>query len=133
MKLPRWLVMSMLAASELAILVFAGCWWVTWPERTFRKYHSLIRAGQIEAANSIFDGSDHSLKVAKPIYADTYLYLKPASLLDLITARLQKPIPGLPCSVHLSFKTRHTWTRRNVGFCLPCGMNDCRDQPMKIP
>jgi hypothetical protein len=87
MKLPRWLVLSMLAASELAILVVAGSWWVTWPERTFRKYHSLIRAGQIEAANSMFEGSDHSLKVAKPIYAGTYVYLKPASLLDLISAR----------------------------------------------
>jgi hypothetical protein len=36
MKIPHWLVVSMLAASTLAILVVAGWWWVTWPERTAR-------------------------------------------------------------------------------------------------
>jgi hypothetical protein len=59
---------------------------VTWPVRTFRNYHSLIRAAQFEEANSMFEPCDQSMR-AKPIYAGTYVYLERASLLDLISAR----------------------------------------------
>jgi len=37
MKLPRWLVIAMLTTSVLSVLAAAGCWWVTWPERTARE------------------------------------------------------------------------------------------------
>src|SRR5262245_12461748 len=38
MRLPRWLVITMLSSSALTILGFAGWWWVTWPERMAREY-----------------------------------------------------------------------------------------------
>lgn len=37
MKLPRWLVISMLTSSALAVLTVGGWWWVMWPERTARE------------------------------------------------------------------------------------------------
>jgi hypothetical protein len=37
MKLPRWAVVSMLAASSIAILAMPGWWWV-WPERTAQEF-----------------------------------------------------------------------------------------------
>ena len=48
MKLPRWLVVGMLAASALAVLVAATFWWVTWPERTAREFHELIRSWKLD-------------------------------------------------------------------------------------
>jgi hypothetical protein len=51
MKLPRWLVVSMLAASSLAILALVGWWWVTWPERTLQVFKSLIADGRFEDAD----------------------------------------------------------------------------------
>jgi hypothetical protein len=38
MKMPRWLVVSLLSISVLSALGAAGYWWVTWPERTAREY-----------------------------------------------------------------------------------------------
>jgi hypothetical protein len=38
MKLPRWLMISMLTTSVLAVLAAAGWWWVAWPERTAREF-----------------------------------------------------------------------------------------------
>ena len=46
MKLPRWLVIGMWTTSVLAVLVAAGWWWVTWPERTAREF---VRAWNSEA------------------------------------------------------------------------------------
>src|SRR5262245_24201241 len=45
MKLPRWLVVSMLAASSLSIVAVACWWWVTWPERTARKFVEALSTG----------------------------------------------------------------------------------------
>ncbi len=50
MKPPRWLVTGMLATSTLAVLVAAGCWWVTWPERTAREFVELLNCGKVEEA-----------------------------------------------------------------------------------
>jgi hypothetical protein len=38
MKLPRWLVVSLLTVSVLAVLGAGAWWWVTWPERTAIAY-----------------------------------------------------------------------------------------------
>ena len=45
MKLPRWLLIGMLATSILAVLVAAPCWWATWPQRTARDYVEAWRNG----------------------------------------------------------------------------------------
>ena len=51
MKLPRWLVLAMLAASVLAPTTAAGWWWVTWPTRTIREFTELLEQGRFEEAN----------------------------------------------------------------------------------
>jgi hypothetical protein len=33
MKLPRWLVVSLLTVSAFAVLGYGAWWWVTWPEQ----------------------------------------------------------------------------------------------------
>ena len=48
MKLPRWLVIGMLTTSVLAVLVAAGWWWVTWPERTARDFFEAMVADRQE-------------------------------------------------------------------------------------
>src|SRR5262245_47702773 len=65
MKLPRWLVVTMLATSTLALLAFAGWWWVTWPERTFAKFKSLIAAGKFDEANALVTNPDHVVNYAR--------------------------------------------------------------------
>jgi hypothetical protein len=54
MKLPRWLVISMLTASLLAVLTAAGWSWATWPERTVRKFLTMHRDGKWVEAAQIF-------------------------------------------------------------------------------
>jgi hypothetical protein len=56
MKLPRWLVVSLLIASVLAV-VGAAVWWVTWPERTMREFTTRI-------AESDWDGVERMMGLA---------------------------------------------------------------------
>jgi hypothetical protein len=56
MKLPRWLLWSMLSLSVLAVLG-AGAWWVTWPERTARAFVRLEIESPDEAASSFFSSA----------------------------------------------------------------------------
>lgn len=51
MKMPRWLVLSLLSASVLVVLGCGVWWWVTWPERTAREFLTLVEARQWEKAN----------------------------------------------------------------------------------
>lgn len=53
MKLPRWLVVCMLSISALSVLGAAGWWWVTWPERTARRFVDSIVAQRVDAANKM--------------------------------------------------------------------------------
>jgi hypothetical protein len=60
MKLPRWLVVSMLAASSLAILALVGWWWVTWPERTAATFVRLMNENRWGlAAEMTVTADDH--------------------------------------------------------------------------
>jgi hypothetical protein len=42
MKLPKWLIVILLSTSTLAALGAGVWWWVTWPERTARKFVELM-------------------------------------------------------------------------------------------
>jgi hypothetical protein len=53
MKLPRFLLWSMLSLSVVAVLAAAGWWWVTWPQRTLRVFAQLISAGEFEETNDL--------------------------------------------------------------------------------
>jgi hypothetical protein len=53
MKLPRWLVVSLLSASVLALLGLTGFWWMTRPKRIAFQYLELERHGKVEAAEQL--------------------------------------------------------------------------------
>ena len=56
MKLPRWLVTSMLSLSALATLAAVGWSWATWPERTASRFIALVSGGNSEAAEDLLTG-----------------------------------------------------------------------------
>ena len=49
MKLPGWLVVTLLTASLLAALSAGTWWWVTWPERMARAFVRAINAKELNA------------------------------------------------------------------------------------
>ena len=57
MKLPRWLVVSMLGVSVLAVVAAAGWWWITWPQRTIREFSESIVRGKFEQTNPMLVGA----------------------------------------------------------------------------
>jgi hypothetical protein len=50
MRFPRWLVVSLLSVSLLAVPSAGAWWWVTWPERTVRKFDDFVRSGLLREA-----------------------------------------------------------------------------------
>jgi hypothetical protein len=68
MKLPRWLVIAMLATSATSVLVAGGFWWVTWPERTAREFVQLVLDREFERIRPIIretsqDDAHHSVQI----------------------------------------------------------------------
>jgi hypothetical protein len=57
MKLPRWLLVTLLTTSLLALLSAGTWWWVTWPERTAREFMSMLAAGEYEELVEKFGGA----------------------------------------------------------------------------
>jgi hypothetical protein len=53
MKLPRWLVVTLLSASLLAVLGAGAWWWVTWPERTALRFVTCVSMRQIKNVNGL--------------------------------------------------------------------------------
>src|SRR5262245_50843336 len=51
MKLPRWLSVSLIAATSLSILGLGSWWWYTWPTRTIQEFTTLIEQGRFDEAN----------------------------------------------------------------------------------
>jgi hypothetical protein len=58
MKLPRWLVVSLLAVSMLAVPIYCAWWWVTWPDRTARKFVRSIAQGDADWRTMLAEQSD---------------------------------------------------------------------------
>jgi hypothetical protein len=87
MKLPRWLVIAMLTTSVLSVLVAAGWWWVTWPERTMDRFveaadDSSFKALQGGNLRAIFDETKPG-----PMWRPTVIGSAPRSLMDFVIAQ----------------------------------------------
>jgi hypothetical protein len=52
MRIPRWLVVTLLSASVLAVLGAGAWWWITWPERTARKFVAFVI---VQNADGVFE------------------------------------------------------------------------------
>jgi hypothetical protein len=53
MKLPRWLVVSLLSASTIAVLGACAWWWVTWPDRTLQKFVAFMQIQDFDEVNAL--------------------------------------------------------------------------------
>lgn len=51
MKLPRWLLVSLIAVSSVALLAFPAWLWVEMPRWTAQRFVAAIEAGDMEQAN----------------------------------------------------------------------------------
>src|SRR5262245_26604345 len=60
MKLPRWLLVSLLGFSTLGALCALVAFWLSWPERTTRRFLALIQEGEFEATNEMIVGATWS-------------------------------------------------------------------------
>src|SRR5262245_47786220 len=93
MKLPLWLVVSLLTMSVLAVLAVGAWWWVTWPERVALQFVTLLANGDRGAAIGMLH--DHvSLHSLPPVVLEEVLELElrsPAqrTLTDIIEAKQQ--------------------------------------------
>ena len=92
MKLPRWLMIGLWTSIVLAVLAAAGWWWVTWPERTARKFMYLFQEGQWEEVDRMIR-PEPTFKVTKTKEIEDFVrslqleMVCPRKLLDIARAR----------------------------------------------
>jgi hypothetical protein len=94
MKLPRWLVVTLLTASVLAVFGGGAWWWITWPERTAREFVRLVASHDEAAWKAMLGETDGrrfevwlwSIKSGPP---ESWSSVKrvPRSLSDLLAGR----------------------------------------------
>ena len=94
--MPRWVIIGMWTTSLLAVLVAAGWWWVTWPERIAVSFCDALEKEDWSAANRLILRSPEFTPlvimdvggITQPA-ATRPLALKrmPRSLLDVVLAR----------------------------------------------
>jgi len=53
MRLPSWLITTLLTSSLLAVLGAAGWWWVTWPQRTALLFAALVSEEKWDSIDSM--------------------------------------------------------------------------------
>jgi hypothetical protein len=70
MRIPRWLVVTLLITSALALLGAGAWWWVTWPYRTIHKFAELVEMGDLDSANTMIVDSDGSWQDARLEFDD---------------------------------------------------------------
>jgi hypothetical protein len=61
MNLPRWLFVSLLSASVIAVFGFGAWWWITWPERTAQEFVRRLAAGDQSWKEMLHADADPSL------------------------------------------------------------------------
>jgi hypothetical protein len=110
MKLPRWLMIAMLASSVLGALAAAGWWWVTWPERTIRSFVEFVSNGDDRRAAELlspdlaesmkletkwlvlaeeFRGKDRGLPSTFAEVTQSDIELRTRTWLDVVEGRLE--------------------------------------------
>jgi hypothetical protein len=90
MTMPRWLVVSLLSASMLAVLGYGAWWWVTWPDRTIRHFKTLVATGRFDDASALIGHHDDAIDVEldgeflQGLIDDDYFRLNSPSFADRI-------------------------------------------------
>src|SRR5262245_6860083 len=111
MKLPRWLLASMLSAIAFGFLSACAWWWLSWPERTAHVFVALHRDGNWMLAVQMYDdpwrhflGGRHAddrdssdrdyLRYWMKVIGDWQLEPNSRSLTDIVVGRQSFHIPG---------------------------------------
>ena len=91
MRLPQWVMASMVTLSLLAILFVLGWYWVIWPTYTAAKLFDHIRNDQMEEACAMIRSPDERAVVLHVRECTTpsvgTLAARPRALIDLILGR----------------------------------------------
>jgi hypothetical protein len=98
MRLPRWLVVSLLSVSMVAVLSAGTWWWVTWPDRTARKFTTLMADGNWKETMRMTDRE----KIQYLVLADEFqikwddenLLSASRNVIDVLLARQSFRIPA---------------------------------------
>ena len=53
MIIPRWIVISLLGFSVLAVLVAGTCWWISWPKWTAQEFVEIVAHDKFEEARQM--------------------------------------------------------------------------------
>jgi hypothetical protein len=97
MRIPRWLLVILIAVSAGAALVASGWWWVTWPERTAREFVAFLSEGNLDAANRMLVATQDPTLDYVPANIELFASAKewfsqgsePRTALDVLFARGQ--------------------------------------------
>src|SRR5262245_54592752 len=92
MKIPRWLVVSMLAASSLAVLAVAVWSWVARPERTANRL--------CDEWNSLHAGKSH-VQLVQPTWNDVIAGRRQFYIVEPL------PLSSHPPPSEITFSVRH--------------------------
>jgi hypothetical protein len=127
MRMPRWLVLTLLSANVLVVLGAGVFWWVTWPDQTARQFVDVVLAGDRDtavemlaaAARTIIPHADEITQGARrcPTYFE---YSKP-TFMDMVCGRRQL-YAGLWGEWEFTMKFGTVSARRHdkVGLSKPC-------------
>jgi hypothetical protein len=96
-RLPAWMVMSMRAATALAVLWFGAWWWIDWPNRTAHRFAALLANQDIEAVNDMLSHGPatpfRKVEIQIEDFENSFLSScqslvpRPRSLLDIVHGR----------------------------------------------
>jgi hypothetical protein len=90
MKLPRWVVVSVLSLSALSGAIVGVLSWLTWPQATARRFAVLLAEGKLQDAQMLVDvHCEIQLRVTnwprETLSSDLTLW--PRSFSDIVTGR----------------------------------------------
>jgi hypothetical protein len=112
-RLPRWLVVSLLSASVLAMLGAGVWWWVTWPERTAAAVPNLVSENRWDELRSIANLNSalawRTLDNPNPVQFSKL----PRSLLDVISGRQRFLIQQRMSVRDIDLEVKLTFTAQN--------------------
>jgi hypothetical protein len=101
----------------LPIIFAVGWWWVTWPERTARRFVDLLAAGNIKAAQAMSDFSEEGLWILAEIDRVQFKSpeLHPGNWREYIASRRTFRIPLSTGSVVEGYAARRNRIRLDPG------------------
>src|SRR5438132_745699 len=115
MKLPRWLVVCLIAVMVALVFAAAGWWWVSWPDRTARQFIGLLRESRYHEAAQLIDvlpqarNPLNSVDYDRRVLRTEEFLRQPAGLADLFEGRRRYVAPSCEFTVERGRLARFQW------------------------